>query len=701
MKIQNLAFRDGGFGLRLLLVLGILWGLAGPLQARESEGTNALLVPLSSLELGRYLQEYFSPQANHSVLGHPLQISGQRYTNGVGTHARSVLWVQLNGEALKFSAAVGIDDEVVSPIVFRELRSAYDLAIPEYTNVNGRVIFQIYGDGRLLWKSKLRQTGMPAEKLEVDLTGVQTMVMVTSNMGDAVNYDDADWVDAYFTMRTGKPKTIDPPKEDNFILTPRETAAPRINGARVFGVRPGSPFLFTIPATGERPLKFSAKNLPRGLHLDPTTGRITGTLAHRGTWEVKLAVSNEVGTAQRDFRIVVGDTLALTPPMGWNSWNCFARDPTDERVRAAAEAMVSKGLINHGWTYVNIDDCWQNKHSSKDPLLNGEGRDTEGRIIPNRKFPDMKALCDFIHSKGLKAGIYSSPGMYTCQGNTGSFQHELQDARQYADWGFDYLKYDWCYTTHSTPDVSLYEQRNAWLTMARALASTRRDFVFSLSETLDVWPWAREVGANCWRNTGDITDTWSSMDFIGFSQSGRERVAGPGHWNDCDMFVVGMLGGGRLHPTRLNPNELYTHVSMWCLLDSPLLIGCDMTQLDDFTLNLLTNDEVLEVNQDPLGRQGRRLWKDENLEVWFKEMEDGSKAVGLFNRGEFSTNVKVAWKDLGLSGNQLVRDLWRQKDLGDFPESYSTMVNRHGVMLIRIRPATGESIPPKTKSRAK
>ena len=644
----------------------------------------AQIVPLSSLNLGEALQGWGSAQANKSVEGRTLQISGQKYTNGVGMHARSVLWINLAGGSQRFTAAVGIDDEVVSPIVYRELRSAYEKGYDEFKKVNGRVIFQIYGDEKLLWKSTLRQTGMPAEKLDVDLTGVQTMVLVVSSLGDAVDYDHADWVDAKFVVTGAKPKTIPPPREASYILTPRVSDEPRINGAKVFGVRPGSPFLFTIPATGERPMKFTAKNLPKGLKLDSASGQIAGILKRKGEWNVMLTAANSRGSAQRKFKIVCGDTLALTPPMGWNSWNCFARNPDEEKVRAAADSMVRCGLINHGWTYINIDDCWQRQHSSKDPLVAGEGRDANGMILANKKFPDMKALCDYIHSKGLKAGIYSSPGMYTCQGYTGSLDHEDQDAQTYANWGFDYLKYDWCYTTHTAKNISLDEQRVPWRKMSRALAKTQRDLLFSLSETLDVWPWAKEVGANAWRTTGDITDTWSSIDEIGFTQNGREKVAGPGHWNDCDMFVVGMLGGGRLHPTRLTPNEQYTHISLWCLLASPLLIGCDMTQFDDFTLNLLTNDEVLEVNQDPLGHQAHRISKDENVEVWAKEMEDGSKAVGLFNRGEVENLVAVNWNELGLTGKQTVRDLWRQKDIGDFPDAFRIKVGRHGVTLIRV-----------------
>jgi len=663
-------------------------GTQGAGNAQPSDQTGEVVL-LSSLKLGEVLQGSGDPQANRSVEGKPLTISGQKYQTGLGTHARSVLWIDLQGGSRRFAAAVGIDDEVVPRIVLRELRAAYDKGNEEYTKINGRVIFQIYGDGKLLWKSKLMRPGIPAEPVDVDLTGVQTMVMVASSMGDPVDADHADWAEAKFILAGAKPKTISPPREAPYILTPPVSAKPRINGAKVFGVRPESPFFFTIAASGDRPMKFSAKNLPRGLKLDADSGRITGVLNRKGEWKVTLKAENSLGVTARDFKIVCGDTLALAPQMGWNSWNVFGCGVDEAKVRAAADTMVSSGLINHGWTYINIDDCWQSKHSSKDPLVAGDGRDANGIIQANNKFPDMKALCDYIHGKGLKAGIYSSPGVYTCQGHTGSYQHEEQDAGRYAEWGFDYLKYDWCYTTYSTRDISLESQKLRWLTMARALAKTRRDLIYSLSETLDVWPWAKDMGANSWRTTGDITDTWSSIDDIGFTQNGREVVAGPGHWNDCDMFVVGKLGGG-FRDSRLTPNEQYTHISLWCLLASPLLIGCDMTKLDDFTLNLLTNDEVLAVNQDPLGRQAHRISKDENVEVWAKDMEDGSKAVGLFNRGEFENSVAVNWSELGLSGKQTVRDLWRQQDLGTFNAAFSTQVARHGVTLIRIAAQAGK-----------
>lgn len=655
-----------------------------PENGFQLTGQQGEVVLLSSLKLDEALCSE-RPQSNRSFGGHPILISGQKFETGIGTCARCVLWISLQGGTKRFTSFVGIDDEVVPKIVRDELRSAFLKGYDEYKKINGRVVFQIYGDGKLLWKSQVMQAGMPAQLVDVDLTGVQSMVMVTSSAADAVEFDHADWADAKFMVTGAKPAVIAPPREEKFILTPLTSPRPQINGARVFGVRPGSPFLFTIAATGDQPLKFEAKNLPQGLKVDPGSGQITGILKNKGEWKVTLKATNSLGVAERILRIVCGNTLALTPPMGWNSWNVFSRSVNESHVRAAADAMVNSGLINHGWSYINIDDCWQIKHSSKDSMLVGLPRDENGMINPNKKFPDMKALCDYIHSKGLKAGIYSSPGLYTCQGHTGSYQHEEKDAQRYAEWGFDYLKYDWCYNQYSTKNVSLYEQRIPWETMSRALTNQKRDFIFSLSETLDVWPWAKETGAHCWRTTGDITDSWPSIDGIGFTQNGREVVAGPGHWNDCDMFVVGMMGGGK-SPSRLTANEQYTHISLWSLLASPMLIGCDMTKLDDFTLGLLTNDEVIEVNQDPLGKQAHRISKDENVEVWAKRMEDGTLAVGLFNRGEFANAVEVKWSELGLNGSQTVRDLWRQKDVGNFVESFTAIVARHGAMLIRIRP---------------
>jgi alpha-galactosidase len=475
-------------------------------------------------------------------------------------------------------------------------------------------------------------------------------------------------------------------------LSRKESPEPRINGAKVFGVRPGHPFMFRIAATGERPMQFQADHLPAGLAIDTPTGQITGVVRDRGEYNVTLRASNSRGAAERNLKIVVGDRIALTPPLGWNSWNCFATAVDDQKVRQAADAMVKSGLINHGWMYINIDDCWSIDPQSKDPMTMGVPRDPDGKININKKFPDMKALADYVHGLGLRMGIYSSPGPLTCGGFTASYQHELDDARSFEAWGIDYLKYDWCSYGQYARDTARSEYQKPYRVMRAALDSVGRDIVYSLCQYgMDrVWEWGDQIGGNCWRTTGDITDSWQSMSSIGFNQAGHERYAGPGHWNDPDMLVVGLVGWGpQLHPTRLTPNEQVTHITLWSLLCSPLLIGCDMTRMDDFTSALLMNDEVLDVNQDPLGQQAARIRVNASLEIWAKQMEDGSKAVGLFNRGQHKANVTVAWSDLGISGKQKVRDLWQQKDMGAFEKEFSASVPRHGAVLIKVVGADG------------
>ena len=477
---------------------------------------------------------------------------------------------------------------------------------------------------------------------------------------------------------------------DPVILTPKPPATPRINGAAIFGVRPAHPFLYTIAATGNRPMQFSADRLPGGLVIDPDTGIITGEVGFPGTYNVTLHATNSLGKADRAFKIVVGDKIALTPPMGWNSWNCFASSVTEDRVKSAADAMVTSGLIQHGWTYVNTDDYWEINLRSTDPTLKGEPRQPDGTINPNSRFPDMKGLCDYIHAKGLKAGLYSSPGATTCGRCTGSYQHEDQDAQTWANWGFDYIKYDWCSYSAVAPNPTLDQRKAPYILLRSALDKVGRDIDFSLCQygAGNVWEWGDSIGGNSWRTTGDIRDNWKSLSSIGFGQAGHEQYAGPGHWNDPDMMIVGYVGWGpSLHPTGLTPDEQYTHVSLWCLLDAPLLIGCDMTKFDDFTLSLLTNDEVLAVNQDPLGKQAGRVKTDGQIQVWAKDMSDGSKAVGFFNLGPAEASYTATLSDLGLTGKQTVRDLWRQKDIGDFDTSVPMTIASHGAVLYQIRPA--------------
>jgi len=649
---------------RVILCFAAIVALALPVVADDID-----TVYISTLDISRVKQAWGYPLKDISIEGKGLSIGGRKFEQGLATHAVGEFRINLKGGSERFLAYVGVDDDVIG-------------------GEGGSVEFFVYADGKQIWNSGIRRAGWRAVRVDLDVTNVNLLVLKVKEASDGINWDHADWADAKLLVSGEKPAAVDMPVEKPYILTPKPSPKPRINGPKVFGVRPGHPLLYTIAATGDKPMEFAVDNLPTGLAVDGSTGQITGTLNEKGESTVMLRAKNALGTDEREFRIVVGDTIALTPPLGWNSWNCFAHNIDDKKVRSAADAMVSSGLINHGWSYINIDDCWMVKPDSKDSLLAGEPRDARGMINTNKNFPDMKALSNYVHNKGLKIGIYSSPGPVTCQGYTASYEYEQQDAQQYANWEIDYLKYDWC----SYGRVAGGSDRTAlmapYFVMRDALDNVNRDIVYSLCQygMGEVWKWGAEVGGNCWRTTGDITDTWSSVEWIGFSQDGLEEYARPGRWNDPDMLVVGMVGWGpQLHPTSLTPSEQYSHISLWCLLSAPLLVGCDMTQLDEFTLNLLTNDEVLEVNQDPLGKQANRVSQIDDLEVWVKVLEDGSKAVGLFNRQDDMTSVTAMWSDLDIQGKQLIRDLWRQKDLGVFEDSFTATVPGHGVELVRVR----------------
>jgi len=354
-------------------------------------------------------------------------------------------------------------------------------------------------------------------------------------------------------------------------------------------------------------------------------------------------------------------TLAAIPPMGWNSWNKFHMKIDDATVRAQADAMVSSGMKAAGYEYVNIDEGWEG------------ARDTQGNLSPNQGFPDMKALAAYVHSKGLKLGIYTSPGPKACGGSEGSYGHEEQDASLFASWNIDYVKYDWCTagTVYSEDQYPLALEK-----MAKAIARAGRPMVYSIHGRGAVWKYSAAAGAQLWRTTGDIRDDYNRMIAIGFAQKGLERYAGPGHWNDPDMMEVG--NGG------MKDNEYRMHMSLWCLLAAPLIAGNDLTAMTPETLAILTNAEAIAVDQDPLGTQGRTIYEEGPVAIIEKPLADGSHAVGLFNREQGTIKVSVKFSDLGLAEDATVRDLWQHKDLGPFHGSFSADVPQHGALLLRI-----------------
>lgn len=486
--------------------------------------------------------------------------------------------------------------------------------------------------------------------------------------------------------------------EEAPILTPKPGPAPRINGPRVYGARPGHPFLYRIPCTGQRPLRFSAVGLPRSLKLDPGTGIIRGTTPDTaGEYPVTLRARNAHGSASRGFKLVAGDRLALTPPMGWNDWYTHYDRITDKDMRASADLLISSGMADAGYEYVSIDDCWMVKTDSKDPDIGGTARDPNGAIRPNRRFPDMKALTAYIHAKGLKAGIYTSPGPQTCGRFTGSYQHEEIDAKTFAAWGFDLLKYDWCSYTKVAGGETLEHRKKPYVLMGSILSRLDRDIVLNLCQygMSDVWKWGGEIGGHSWRTTGDLgleKDTrLPGFYSIGFKNAVLHEYAGPGRWNDPDYLLIGWVGNARSmndppKKTGLTPDEQLSYMSMWALMAAPLFYSGDMTRLDEFTLSVLTNHEVIDIDQDPLGRQARVVRHTADEFVLAKPLEDGSLAVGLFNLAETERTLTVRWADLALHGNRRVRDLWRQKNLGTATREWGAGVGRHGVVLIRVTP---------------
>ena len=367
------------------------------------------------------------------------------------------------------------------------------------------------------------------------------------------------------------------------------------------------------------------------------------------------------------------ESLASTPPMGWNSWNHFGAKVSDADVRATADAMVATGMRDAGYTYVNIDDDWE-----------GE-RDVQGNIHANKRFPDMKALADYVHSRGLKLGIYSSPGPKTCDENEGSYGHEQQDANTYAAWGVDYLKYDLCsymsimklHDADQDPSKAEAMMEEAYEKMHRALLSTHRPMVYSICQygVGSVWEWGPKVGANLWRTTDDIRDNYRSMALIGFSQAGLERFAGRGHWNDPDMLEIG--NGG------MTADQYRTQMSLWAMLAAPLLAGNDLSKMDDVTKSILINREVIAVDQDSLAIQATRVGPPQ---IWVKPLSGGAKAVAIFNyvTDDEAEPVTLRFEEVGFAGAVHARDLWAHKDLGVLKDSYTVTVPQGGVVMLRL-----------------
>lgn len=504
-----------------------------------------------------------------------------------------------------------------------------------------------------------------------------------------------------------------PPK--GVRLTPPEKKEPHFNAARCFGARPGSPVFFPISVSGQRPVKFRAIGLPPGLTIDEQTGIISGCVAQPGEFAVTVEVSNARGKASQPISIRIGDEICLTPPMGWNSWYSFSEGVSQENILKVANQLVDSGLACYGYNYVNIDDCWQGKRGGE-----------YNAIQPNDRFPDMKSLCDSSHKLGLRIGIYSTPWMGTYAGHIGGTMPNQQgdysalsipedrrltpyqifgrypgvikqeankigsvwmiddDIKQWAEWGFDYVKMDWC-----PNDVPTTKR------IAEALRKSKRDIVLSLSNSAPFENRAELARlANLWRTTGDISDHWGSIRQIANAQEKWQALTSPGHWNDPDMLQVGRLGkpnrfNAAFQPSRLSADEQYYQMTLWSILSAPLLISCDLEELDDFTRGLLCNSEIISINQDFCGC-AKKVKSEQRCEVWVKPLSNNKTAVGFFNAGERKKTVTIRIKELGYMTGVSARDAWRQETVGNIQDEMSVEINPHGTACFILSPLSAE-----------
>jgi alpha-galactosidase len=637
---------------------------------------------LDDLKIKSYSEGIPAVLGRTNAAGEAMTIKGVRYERGVGVNGLSILAFHLNGNAREFSALAGVDDKAVSGATYT---------------------FYVIGDQKILFQSRKLSQGDEPEAVRVKLNGIKRLgLLVLVDVHTTKTY--SNWANAKLIMHGQHIPATFPNDGERYILTPPAPKTPRINSAKVFGATPGNPFLYTVAATGERPMHFSALNLPAGLSLDHQTGIITGSITNRGHYTTTLIAKNKLGEARQNLTVKIGDTIALTPPIGWNGWNSWARNIDREKVISSAEAMVRTGLSQHGWTYINIDDAWQGKRGGK-----------YNAILPNEKFPAFKEMVDHIHGLGLKVGLYSTPWITSYAGYIGGssnfengafpdsvrdnkrafryigkYRFEKNDAQQMAEWGIDYLKYDWRLEVPSTERMS------------KALKASGRDILYSISNSAPfahVDDWVRLT--NTYRTGPDIRDSWNSLFVSAFTLDKWSPYAGPGHWNDPDMMILGnVTTGSELHATRLTPDEQYSHVSLFSLLAAPLLIGCPIEQLDAFTLNLLTNDEVIAINQDVLGKAARLVWEQDGLQVWLKPLENGRYALGMFHIGAFGKNPQsyfrwgsetaksftIDFKKLGLKGKYTLRDAWRQKEIGTSKNSFTANIPHHGVVLLTLAP---------------
>lgn len=611
-------------------------------------------------------------QINKSTVSNALKIGGVTYTDGLGAHSPSEINLNLYQTAKRFQAIVGVDDEVSVK--------------PNEANIE----FQVYADSKLIWTSgAMKYTdAIRAKAIDLDITGKAFLTLKATIGSDGVNYSDhADWVATKITYYGTTPICI---SKSSVIL------APTIANAKYFYAKTGNPIMTRFNIKTFNPATITVTGLPAGLTYNATQNLVSGSISTPGIYTYTLKATNADGTDESIITLDVRTALdAPTPPMGWNSWNVYGGTINETKLKAIADGLVSSGMRDAGYTYLIIDDLWA-----------AATRDGNGLLQPDAtKFPSgMKALADYMHSLGIKLGIYSDAAATTCAGSLGSYGNEVKDANQFAAWGIDMLKYDYC---NAPGDATTSAAR--YLTMSNALKNSGRKILFNICEWGSTGPekWAAASGGHTWRNTWDSRDIWNHGSYDGGHcgviqgldiQNGLEYYAGPNMWNDPDMVMAGLYGKG-LSSSDAGANgmtdlEYQSQFSLWCLLAAPIQTSFDVTKINAATKAILTNAEAIAIDQDLLGQQASKISKSTDTEIYVKDLADGSVAVGLLNRNNTTTqNITVSWSDIYVSGTCTIRDLWSKSNVGTSSTGYTVSVAPHETKLLKIIPANASATP--------
>jgi hypothetical protein len=672
-----------------------------PLWAADPPTTQSAWI--SALDLTNAHQGWGKPGVDKSVDGHPISIAGRKYDHGFGTHSIGRFDIDLHGTATHFHAEVGVDDDA---------------------KINtGTVIFRVIGDGKVLWTSGILKRAQSAKTVDVDLTGVKQLQLRVGDAGDGFQNDHADWADARIDYAGEAPVSLEIKTTEPTISPEANEDAPAIHGGALYGGVPGTPLLLTIPATGKGPLVFSA-TLPDGLSLDPKTGIVTGTMPAAIT-PVKVAVTGPAGRADDTLNIVPGP--AQTPPLGWNSYDGYGDSVTEGETLANARA-VAAHLLPHGWQYVVVDYRWYDPGAhDNDPNARKGAEltlDSFGRLMPApNRFPSaangagFKPIADQIHAMGLRFGIHIMRGvprlavkqnlpifgsdfhctdaadtsslcvwcadMFGVRGETAAGQAYYDSLlKLYAGWGLDFVKVDDLSEPYATAEVTA---------IRNAIDKCGRTIVFSTSPGPAPLPRAEhlKLHANMWRCTGDFWDNWNQLSAAMDVCANWNGHSGHGHWPDMDMLPLGRLSVGHRsvgidRSTKFTHAEQLTLLTLWSIFPSPLMLGGDFTAADPWELSLLTNDEVIAVNQDSLAEPAMRVFTHDGSEAWERNLSNGRIAVALFNRTDDDTNVAATWADLDLRGTYHVRDLWQRKDLGDTDAKIDQPIPSHSAVLLML-----------------